>query len=165
MGTNYYRVPSASEMERRHENLKERVNSLLSVNDPGLIARGFCTIKGESEWDKINCWDEFTQDASMHLGKRSSGWKFCWNFHKDKYYSNKEELFAFIRSGRVVDEYGTEFTPEEFIEMAINWQPDGWDSKSYYEERPQDKVSGINYSNHEDRYADGLRISSSVEFS
>lgn len=165
MGTNYYRVPSKDEMERRHENLKERVNNLFWVNDPGLIKRGFCTIKGESEWDKISCWAEFTQDASVHLGERSGGWKFCWNFHKDKYYRDKETLLAFINSGRVVDEYGTEFTPDEFLEMAFSWCTDGWDTQSYYKEQPGDRISWIDYSQHADTYVDGLRISSSINFS
>jgi hypothetical protein len=165
MGTNYYRVPSAEEMNKRHESLKERVNNLNWVNDPALIESGFRTIKGETEWDRISPWEEFTQATSVHLGKRSGGWKFCWNFHKDKYYSNKEELFAFICDGRVVDEYGTEFTPDEFIEMAINWCPDGWDTQTYYKERPGDRISWIDYSKHQDRYVDGLRISSSTEFS
>ena len=165
MGTNYYRVPSIEEMAKRHETLKERVNNLFWINDPGLIERGFPTIKGKTEWDAISCWDEFLQDTSVHLGKRSGGWKFCWNFHKDKYYSNKEELFAFIRSGRVVDEYGTEFTPDEFIEMALTWQPDGWDTETYYRENPRDRVTWFDYTKYYDVYVDGLRVSTSTEFS
>ena len=165
MGTNYYRIPSADEMRIRHENLKERVENLFWINDPVLIERGFSTIKGKNEFETINCWEEFTQDTSVHLGKRSAGWKFCWNFHKNKHYSNKEELFAFIRSGRVIDEYGTEFTADEFIEMAMTWCPDGWDTQTYYKERPGDRISWIDYSQHADTYVDGLRISSSTQFS
>jgi len=50
------------------------------------------------------------------LGKRSSGWKFLWNWNDSKYYKTKEELFEFIRSGRVVNEYGDQMDQEEFIQ-------------------------------------------------
>jgi hypothetical protein len=73
------------------------------------------------------------------------GWKFCWNFHKEKYYKDKESLLNFIRSGRVMDEYGEEMNVEEFITMALEWgQPNGLVA---------------------DKEVDGLRVSSSTEFS
>jgi hypothetical protein len=75
-------------------------------------------------------------------------------------------LEAFIRSGRVVDEYGTEIEVEEFIKMAMEWgQPDGWDTQSYYVDNPSHRISWMDPSKYEDRYVDGLRISSSTEFS
>ena len=164
MGTNYYRVPSLEEMEKRHAKLKERVEEIGKMNHVGYVESKYSYIH-KGEWERLSPWDEFIEDASIHLGKRSGGWKFCWNFHNDKHYANKEELFAFIRSGRVVDEYGTEFTPDEFIEMAMTWCPDGWDTQSYYEENPRDKMTWFDYTKHYDRYVDGLRISSSIEFS
>jgi hypothetical protein len=79
------------------------------------------------------------------------GWKFCWNFHDNRYYKDKESLLEFICSGRVVDEYGEECDVEEFITMALEWgQPDGLpaDVESYY-----------------DKEIDGLWVSSSIAFS
>ncbi len=86
MGTNYYRIPTQLEMEERKAELIKDIADL--------------------DWDMESAWDRFTKGTSIHLGKRSAGWKFCWNFHNNKYYSNKEELIQFVLSGRVVNEYG-----------------------------------------------------------
>jgi len=52
----------------------------------------------------------------------------------------KIELFKFIRSGRVVDEYGEIMDVEEFIQMALDWgKEDGWDLKSYYNQNPDSR--------------------------
>ena len=104
MGTNYYRIPKSPEMVERHQKLVDRV-SRLDVWNPSLTSRNFADIEGEG-FDMLTPWDEFTKEINIHLGKRSGGWKFCWNFHNNKYYSSKEQLLKFIRSGRVVDEYG-----------------------------------------------------------
>ena len=93
------------------------------------------------------------------------GWKFCWNFNDKKFYTNKEELFDFIRSGRIIDEYGVEINQEEFIGMALDWCKDGWDTQTYYEENPSSKVSWFDSSRYHDIYIDDLRISTSTDFS
>ena len=163
MGTNFYRIPKASEMKERKEKLIEKIMDMdLS---PFNIERNFSTIDkdGSTFGEKISPWDEFLESSTIHLGKRSMGWKFCWNFHKNKYYSNKEDLMNFIRSGRVVDEYGEEQDVEEFIEMSLNWcQPNGLVVNSEYE-----KTSGSNVfigPNYWDLEIDGLRVSSSTDF-
>ncbi len=133
MGTNYYRIPLASEIESRKQKLIEEVTKLELT--PSNIERNFSFSKNDS-WESSSIWDDFLDGTNIHLGKRSSGWKFCWNFHKNKHYSNKEELLSFIRSGRVVDEYGQEWDVEEFIIMALEWgQPD---SVTYYVAVPGD---------------------------
>jgi hypothetical protein len=129
------------------------------------VERDFRNLSINGDYNHISPWEDFIDGNSIHLGKRSGGWKFCWNFHKNTYYTNKEELFAFIRSGRVVDEYGKEWNPEEFIEMAMNWDPAGWDTQTYYEENPRDRIHWVDYSLYYDSYIDGLRVSSSTEFS
>jgi hypothetical protein len=111
-----------------------------------------------------NPWEEFLEDTSIHLGKRSGGWKFCWNFHDDKYYKNKEELLHFIRTGIIVDEYGDIIDNEEFITMALEWgQPDGWDTQTYYKKNLSQNPWNIE--KYYDKYIDGLRVSNSTEFS
>ena len=125
---------------------------------------GSFKVNKEDSWDSESPWDVFLEDTNIHLGKRSGGWKFSWNFHDDKYYHNKETLLEFIRSGRVVDEYGDEQDVEEFITMALEWgQPDGWTTQSYYEEYPSQSFRW-DMTKHYDRFVDGLRISSSTEF-
>ena len=162
MGTNFYRIPTEAEILARKQKLIEDINNLdLSASSVG---DGF-RVEVEDSWERKSCWDDFVEGTNIHLGKRSSGWKFCWNFHKDKYYSTKEELLAFVRSGRVVDEYGTEHDVEEFIEMALNWnEPDGL----VFDEDYEKNKSGSSYFHgpkYWDRVIDGLRVSSSTEFS
>jgi hypothetical protein len=160
MGTNFFRLPSHDEVKYKHKNLILKVQEM-DISNPKNIERGF-KFETDDSWDSKSPWDEFIDGMSIHLGKRSGGWKFCWNFHDKKYYSNKEELLAFIRSGRIVDEYGTEYTPDEFINMALNWgEPNGLDTQTYYKQNPH-----LHYlPSYDDTYIDGLRVSSSTEFS
>ena len=163
MGTNYYRIPTAEEMEERRIRLQARVIGLKLT--PDLVERGFAYIDDPSdEWTRLSPWDEFLDGARVHLGKRSGGWKFLWNWNHRKYYKTKEDLLSFIRSGRVVNEYGDESTQDEFIEMALSWgQEDGWDIESYHRDNPEAHRNWANEKHEE--YIDGLRVSTSTEFS
>ena len=116
MGTNYRRIPTSEEMEARRKRLEKTVKDL--IMEPVLIEREFQITK-EDSWDSESPWDKFLEGTAIHLGKRSGGWKFCWNFHNNKDYSSKEELIQFVLSGRVVDEYGEEIDPQEFLDMAF----------------------------------------------
>ena len=161
MGTNYYRIPTVEEMEERRARLEKRVAELdMSVDN---IERNFNTIP-TGDWEYDSPWSEFTNETTIHLGKRSMGWKFCWNFHKDRYYKDKESLIQFVRSGRVINEYGEELTPDEFLEMAFEWgQPDGLIVDADYMAKIEHQWMK-NSSNYYDRIVDGLRVSSSVDF-
>lgn len=164
MGTNYYRIPTEQEMEERKTRLEKRVHELEMTAKN--IERKFNTIPTHDSdyvWDHESPWDEFTDKTLIHLGKRSSGWKFCWNFNKDQYYSNKETLLEFIKSGRIVDEYGTELPAEEFIQMALDWgQPDGLVANEDYLRKYERNIG--NWQDCADQEIDGLRVSSSTEF-
>jgi hypothetical protein len=166
MGTNYYRIPQASEMdERKYKLLEDVANMKLTPDD---IERNFCLPK-EDSYECESVWDRFIEGTNIHLGKRSGGWKFCWNFHKNKYYSNKEELLSFIRSGRVVDEYGEEQVVEEFITMSLEWgEPDGMVVNEEYRRKERARGHGmfwLDSEKYDDLIIDGLRVSTSTEFS
>jgi hypothetical protein len=161
MGTNYYRIPSVEEMEKRKQELIDNINSL--DISPSSIERKFATIQKENDWGNYSIWDLFTDGTNIHLGKRSSGWKFLWNFNDKKFYSNKEELLNFIRIGRVIDEYGNEMDVEDFITMALEWgQPDGYDLKRYRQEHPRQYHYDFEV---KEEYIDELRVSPNNEFS
>ena len=165
MGTNYYRIPKAEEMESRKQTLIGFVNNLELT--PENIESGFKLISPRKDWEWFSPWDMFLEDTNIHLGKRSSGWKFCWNFHKDKYYCDKESLLEFIRSGRVVNEYGEELEVNEFIVMALNWEePNGLIVNQEYRKEQRLKGMGSFFDDprYDDRIVDGLRVSSSDEF-
>lgn len=166
MGTCYYRIPQASEMDERKLKLMLDVSNLDLT--PNNIERNFRLPK-EDSFDSESVWDRFLEGTNIHLGKRSGGWKFCWNFHNNKYYSNKEELLSFIRSGRVVDEYGEEMNVEEFITMSLEWgEPDGLVVNEEY--RKKERMNGrgtfwLDNNKYDDLIIDGLRVSTSTEFS
>jgi len=165
MGTNYYRIPTEEELERKKERLKERIDSMpMSV---GNVERAFRYIDNpDDEWSSLNPWDEFIRVTSIHLGKRSSGWKFCWNFNGNKYYSTKQELIDFVSSGRVVNEYGEEIDARKFLDMAFAWgQPDGLVADKTYFDTTSHHHWMSNPEDYYDREVDGLRVSSSTEFS
>ena len=171
MDTNFYRIPTEDEMNARKELLIKRINDMeLTIAN---IEGEFCYIVPNdtpNDVPFVNCysvispWDEFLDEMKIHLGKRSAGWKFTWNFHKNKYYSDKEVLLAFIRSGRVIDEYGELIENEEFIEMALNWnQPDGYVFNAEY---ARNHGNGFKYGFEVfDRTIDGLNVSESTDFS
>jgi hypothetical protein len=164
MGTNYYRIPKVEEIESRKQKLIKQVTELNLR--PGDIECGF-RVPIDDQWNSETPWDTFINGTNIHLGKRSSGWKFCWNFHDKKYFSNKEELLTFIRSGRVVDEYGEEQEVEGFIEMALSWgEPDGLVANEKY--RKEQRVKGMGSFFDDPRYddliIDGLRVSTSTDF-
>ena len=167
MSTNYYRIPKQKVVREKYLELAEQVSSM-DIFSPGQIYNEFRTI--EKGFERCSPWDNFIDGLNIHIGKRSSGWKFLWNFQDGKFYTNKEELLKFIRSGRIVDEYGELQDTEEFIKMALEWgQPDGYVfDENYVEEQrkqPNYRPSFINVSNYYDKEIDGLRVSSSVEFS
>ena len=159
MGTNYYRTPTINELETRRNRLMSRIRQMeLTVES---VSKDF-TISDPNQFDNWSPWDEFSDSVKVHLGKRSMGWKFLWNFNDDKYFKDKESLFKFIRSGRIVDEYGNEMNQEKFIDMALGWgKEDGYDSESYCLEYPERRTSWSK----PERYVDGLRISDSTNFS
>jgi hypothetical protein len=164
MGTNYYRIPTVEEMENKKNKLIRSVTNL--DISPSNIECGF-RVPIDDQWGSESAWDTFIDGTNIHLGKRSSGWKFCWNFHDNKYYSNKEELLKFIRSGRVVDEYGEEQEVEEFIEMALSWgEPDGMVADKEYRKKQRLNGMGSFFDNpkYDDKIIDGLRVSSSTDF-
>ena len=159
--------------------------------------------------------NEYTRKGNViHLGKRSCGWKFLWNPNIIRYcdgYIDTEtkefvpvwkydQVYPLTKQGItdfcnredviITDEYGEQYTSEEFLEMAFSWgEPDGWVGKTY-EEDPKNESS--NYRNYywskkyqrgmhtqEDEMwfdlgytveyydfeSDGLRFSTSINFS
>lgn len=166
MGTNYYRIPTVDEVQAKKTRLIKRVENL-DIMDAAAIERNYATIP-HGDWEFMSPWDEFTNELNIHLGKRSGGWKFCWNFNGNRYYRNKEELLRFIRKGRVVNEYGELQDTEEFIKMALEWgQPDGAVFNAEYENRQvkENPHYWRHGRNHYDLEIDGLRVSTATDFS
>lgn len=114
--------------------------------------------------------DQYTRLGNViHLGKRSTGWKFLWNSNVIRYYNGymdpetneyvsvvkydyvypltKQGITDFVMRDDVIiyDEYGEQEDPKEFLEMAFSWgQPDGWTGKTYEESHKEES----NYRNY-----------------
>jgi hypothetical protein len=199
MGTNYYAriIPS---VESKNE-LKNAINN----NDYSSIEVLTNELYSALHFDG----DKFI-GGEVHLGKRSGGWKFLWNpnvyvkrdIYKDEstneyvlgkyvckflYPLTKEGIKQFIDRDdvEIYDEYGEPQDKNEFFKMAIDWvtwkDKEAWDSKTYYEDNPQDYCGYVCNNNltkyleqesidfisdsHSDFYSCGLRFATNTEFS
>ena len=142
MGTNYYRIPSEQEMLLKQKTLLDRIQNMnISFESINLDFR-FIDIN----LDRLNPWEEFSDGIKIHIGKRSAGWDFLWNLNNKKYYKDKKSMLTFIKSGRIITEYGELIDTSSFIEMALNWK--GSENKNLQD----------------DKYIDGLRFSSHTNF-
>ena len=107
MGTNFYAVLPVK---------KRTTNKLRELADK-LDAGQNVDIEGEMY--------DINQDLKcheVHLGKRSCGWTFLWDANDLKYY---EPTLASIKKfiddnhAKIIDEYGEEFTWDQFINDEI----------------------------------------------
>lgn len=101
---------------------------------------------------------EFTRQYinEIHIGKRSFGWQFLWDYHGGKYYrASLEDIKKFLSNPdyEIVDEYGETFTFEQFFNEEVG--------KSLYEGKNglEEGLSSYFF------ISDGLRFSSYEDFS
>ena len=160
MGTNFYLKQKLSEQE------KEKAIELLNLND----------------------YDELREmlPNDIHIGKRSGGWKFHWDHNYFTFFkSSKESLIEWLKSGQIVDEYGDEFTFDQFWNEEIaHFLYEGYDMDSFVKEYPHEssvwwdmegrkrellrrcpELKNIEFSNQGDFYIDNLRFSVLTDFS
>ena len=166
MGTNFY--VRIKRKPRERDGILKRVKSYINEDDFEMV-------------DSI--FKEGIDTFKIHLGKRSVGWKFLFNANRGKYYDlTKEGITKFVESeasGKVVDEYGREFTIEDFWEDEIkDFLNSGYDLESYYKEHPEHILSSYycygrevkelkryNPNKYGEFYNDGLRFTTCDEFS
>ena len=116
----------------------------------------------------------------IHIGKRSGGWKFHWDHNYFQYYKpSKESLIEWLKSGKIVDEYGDEFTFDQFWNEEIdNFLYEGYDMASFAKKYPHEsrgwwdmegrkqellrrcpELNDVEFSDQGDFYIDNLRYS------
>jgi len=155
MGTNYYAVKKSSD---RKKDLEDMISKLQELD-----------VSPQLDRDVEDIMNEFNESSQqVHLGKSSYGWKFCWNFNDNKWYSSKKELIDFVMSaGAIVDEYGAEHNAKEFLDWALI--KEGWSyNEEYVKHHYDDKSKPRPFTAHTDYYdleIDGLRVSTSTNFS
>lgn len=146
MGTNFYVVQSLTDKEK--EEMKSLIDNDLFDEAKRMIPK------------------------SIHIGKRSGGWKFIFNHNDWKYYKDMDELKEFIRVNKFVDEYGQEINRIDFWEDVERRQSDGdmLDADSYDERweefHPnQSKPFYMTSGKETETIVEGYRFSTSTEFS
>lgn len=156
MGTNFYLRKKVSEEDK--QNVIEQIS--------------------KDNWTKAR--DLFVEMTNrIHIGKRSRGWQFIWNANRFEYFEpNIESLQNWLKSGIIEDEYGREFTFEEFWDDEIKdflWE--GLNLEKYYSESGEkwwgydlpyyfhDKRDKFNINKYGEFVIDGLRFTTTEEFS
>lgn len=165
MGTNYYKVkpknPPFTEIKKTMESFDELVNKL---TDEGYI----------TEYEIDNFFSQLKEFVieEVHLGKRSGGWQFIWNHNNKKYYEdNLESIKRFLSNGEgwIEDEYGERFTVEDFLNEEVGASmyndPKRFINGRQYDEREKCMYEYERCATHEYTSKDGLRFSTSTEFS
>lgn len=213
MGTNYY----ARIIPKKED--KQKLLNAIENNQFDVVMRESKRLYGfVGEYDDR---ERANITGEIHLGKRSSGWKFLWNpnvkrivkgrinenaaWEKNNLIFEYDYVYPLTRQGIsdflhrddviIISEYYDDelddnvnrmgedlLTADEFLKMAFEWgQKDGWDSngykqyqidngKVYYDWSDNERNQiwedlGYKVNNGCDFYSDGLRFSTSIEFS
>ena len=115
MGTNFYcrkidkarRKHFVDEFDRLHKELIE------SIDD---ISKDYKAVLSEF------LYDNHEMEIEIHLGKRSGGWQFLWDYHNGRYFEpTLESIKEFLSQDNVTiyDEYGEKFTMQQFFDNEI----------------------------------------------
>lgn len=150
MGTNfYYKIPLS---KRKVKELQD-----LITEDPN-----FSNFQEQLK--------EVEENHCIHLGKRSAGWQFLWNYHNGKYYDASLESikqFLLTGGGYIESEYAEKISVDTFFdeEIGISLYKDDkhCDLASYYEKYPKEQRC-CNPTD-EEFSSDGLRFSRYTNFS
>lgn len=154
MGTNYYLRKKTSNIDKEkilsyldseYEKLRKQVS--INIYDLDMSLEDFCY---EIKLNNAPYIEE------IHIGKRSFGWQFLWDYHGGKYYrASLEDIKKFLSNPdyEIVDEYGETYTFEQFFNEEVG--------KSLYEGRNglEEGLSSYFF------ISDGLRFSNYEDFS
>lgn len=151
MGTNFYCKRPISKKNRKK--IVEQINHLIKEVENGS--------------NNVNLQDIFLAyrenidtllPEQIHLGKRSYGWQFLWDYHDAKYFdANLNSIKIFLEDKIIYDEYDRVFSLDAFLKDELGnclYNKDG---------KLDDGMNG-HYSS---RYflSDGLRFSKFEDFS
>jgi hypothetical protein len=107
MGTNYYAIPKVS------DELKKKIIDKINLNQ---LQEAKMLIP-----------------SSVHIGKASMGWQFCFNHNNWEHFNKSlESIEEFLNSSKIEDEYGKPVSVEDFWKM-VNDSKHLLDNKKYYE--------------------------------
>lgn len=113
MGTNFYCVEKISRKQR------SKIKSLLSEYAE-LVDKADAACDFHKQHNKYN---EMLLDfipEKVHLGKRSWGWQFLWDYHDGRYFkANLDSIKEYLKDKIIFDEDDEVFTLEQFLTDEI----------------------------------------------
>ena len=153
MGTNFY----CRKIDRKYRKMFSKDLSalneyiLLNINNP-----------------KINLLEEVNKfisdycdfEKEIHLGKRSYGWQFLWDYHNGRYFNpNLYSIKEFLSQDDIIiyDEYENFYKVEQLFNDEL--------SDCLYKDAIHDDGMGGEYSKYFFKSEDGLRFSKFEDFS
>ena len=153
MGTNFY----CRKIDRKYRKMFSKDLSalneyiLLNINNP-----------------KINLLEEVNRfisdycdfEKEIHLGKRSYGWQFLWDYHNGRYFNpNLYSIKEFLSQDDIIiyDEYENFYKVEQLFNDEL--------SDCLYKDAIQDDGMDAEYSKYFFKSEDGLRFSKFEDFS
>lgn len=145
MGTNFYLIHPIP--QEKKEEFKRKVDSTDNLDE---IYDAITEVFGVKE-------DYRTGDTNyrVHIGKRSCGWQFLFSRAIERHCRLTEKgIKKWLGTGKIVDEYGDEYTVEEFWKESVEGFKSGITSDEYYKEHPEERFRSYDY------LTNGLRFTS-----
>lgn len=152
MGTNFY----CRKINRKHRKMfSDDLNELSQYITYNI---------DNTELDLVEKVTEFIESNSdlekeIHLGKRSYGWQFLWDYHDGKYFnSNLDSIKEFLSQDDIViyDEYGNFYKVEQLFNDEL--------SNCLYKDAMHNDGMDGEYSEYYFKSEDGLRFSKFENF-
>ena len=93
-------------------------------------------VENKDPWSLVELSEGISEKLSnnrVHIGKRSAGWKFLFDYNGWKYYDHTEEsIREFLGSCYLIeDEYGDPLTVDEFWKDFALFNPTGLTGETY----------------------------------
>lgn len=149
MGTNFFCIEKIS--RRQRSKIKSLLREYIEVVDKVNTACDFHELHS-----KYNEMILESIPERVHLGKRSYGWQFLWDFHNGRYFkANLESIKKYLKDKIIFDEYGEVFSLDQFLNEEIADYLYNTDGKLY---------DGVESLPSYYFISDGLRFSKSEDF-
>ena len=113
MGTNFFCVEKISRRQR------SKIKSLL-MEYIGLVDKADTACDFHELHSKYNEMISDIIPERVHLGKRSHGWQFLWDYHDGRYFkANLESIKKFLKDKIIFDENKEVFSLDQFLNEEI----------------------------------------------
>ena len=153
MGTNFY----CRKIDRKHRKMFSKDLSALNEH-----------ISLNIDNPEVNLLEEVNRfisdyrdfEKEIHLGKRSYGWQFLWDYHDGKYFnSNLDSIKEFLSQDDIIiyDEYGNFYEVEQLFNDEL--------ANCLYKDATHNDGMDGEYSEYYFKSEDGLRFSKFEDFS